>query len=310
MRELTRADGTPVNAVYGFCSMLWKLYQQEPSDGLAVIFDAGAKTFRNDIFPAYKAHRPPPPDALIPQFPLVRDATRAFGLPSIELPGFEADDLIATYAEQAREAGWDVDIVSSDKDLMQLIGAHVRMLGPRDLERIGPPEVLEKFGVAPERVPDVQALAGDATDNVPGVPGIGIKTAAELVTQFGSLEDVLAGAALVKQPKRRERLLQHADDARISMRLVTLRRDVPVDVGIEDMRRRAPDPDTLLGFLMAQGFRSLVQRIEGQQAGAGSGTTGEEPGPVGREYVPVDVGIEDMRRRAPDPDTLLGFLMA
>ena len=294
MRELTRADGTPVNAVYGFCSMLWKLYQQEPSDGLAVIFDAGAKTFRNDIFPAYKAHRPPPPDALIPQFPLVRDATRAFGLPSIELPGFEADDLIATYAEQAREAGWDVDIVSSDKDLMQLIGAHVRMLGPRDLERIGPPEVLEKFGVAPERVPDVQALAGDATDNVPGVPGIGIKTAAELVTQFGSLEDVLAGAALVKQPKRRERLLQHADDARISMRLVTLRRDVPVDVGIEDMRRRAPDPDTLLGFLMAQGFRSLVQRIEGQLDGAGSGTTVAEPVPVERNYELVtDLGRVD-----------------
>ena len=285
MRELTRADGTPVNAVYGFCSMLWKLYQQEPSDGLAVIFDAGAKSFRNDIFPAYKAHRPPAPEALVPQFPLVRDATRAFGVPSIELAGFEADDLIATYAEQARGAGWAVDIVSSDKDLMQLIGPHVRMLGPRDLERIGPPEVRAKFGVDPERVPDVQALAGDATDNVPGVPGIGVKTAAELVTRFGSLEDVLAGAGSVPQPKRRERLLRHADDARVSMRLVTLRRDVPVDVGIEAMRRRPPDPDTLLGFLTAQGFRSLVQRIAGQLGGAGPGAAPPAaPEPVARDY--------------------------
>lgn len=292
MRELTRADGTPVNAVYGFCSMLWKLYQQEASDGLAVIFDAGAKSFRNDIFPAYKAHRPPAPEALIPQFPLVREATRAFGLPSIELPGYEADDLIATFAEQASNSGWDVDIVSSDKDLMQLVGPHVRMLGPRDLEPIGPPEVAEKFGVPPERVVDVQALAGDATDNVPGVPGIGVKTAAELVSQFGSLEDVLAGASSVKQPKRRERLLQHADDARISMRLVTLRRDVPVDVDIEDMRRGPPDPDLLLGFLRAQGFASLVQRIAGQLDDAGTATASTEAAPVERDYELVT----DLRR--------------
>ncbi len=292
MRELTRADGTPVNAVYGFCSMLWKLYQQEASDGLAVIFDAGAKSFRNDIFPAYKAHRPPPPEALIPQFPLVREATRAFGLPSIELPGYEADDLIATFAERASNSGWDVDIVSSDKDLMQLVGPHVRMLGPRDLEPIGPPEVAEKFGVPPERVIDVQALAGDATDNVPGVPGIGVKTAAELVSRFGSLEDVLAGASSVQQPKRRERLLQHADDARVSMRLVTLRRDVPVDVGIEDMRRGPPDPDLLLGFLRAQGFASLVQRIAGQLDGAGSTAALTEAAPVERDYELVT----DLRR--------------
>ncbi|MCY3596106.1 MAG: DNA polymerase I [Rhodospirillales bacterium] len=292
MRELTRADGTPVNAVYGFCSMLWKLYQQEDSDGLAVIFDAGAKSFRNDIYPAYKAHRPPPPEALIPQFPLVRDATRAFGLPSIELAGYEADDLIATFAEQASNSGWDVDIVSSDKDLMQLVGPHVRMLGPRDLEPIGPPEVAEKFGVPPERVVDVQALAGDATDNVPGVPGIGVKTAAELVSRFGSLEDVLAGAPAVKQPKRRERLLEHADDARISMRLVTLKRDVPVDVGVEDMRRSPPDPDLLLGFLRAQGFASLVQRIAGQLDGAGTAAASTEAAPVERDYELVT----DLRR--------------
>lgn len=284
MRELTRADGTPVNAVYGFCSMLWKLYQQEDSDGLAVIFDAGAKSFRNDIYPAYKAHRPPPPEAMIPQFPLVREATRAFGLPSIELAGYEADDLIATFAEQASNSGWDVDIVSSDKDLMQLVGPHVRMLGPRDLEPIGPPEVAEKFGVPPERVVDVQALAGDATDNVPGVPGIGVKTAAELVSRFGSLEDVLAGAPSVKQPKRRERLLQHADDARLSMQLVTLKRDVPVDVGVEDMRRAPPDPDLLLGFLRAQGFASLVQRIAGQLDGAGTTAASTEAAPVERHY--------------------------
>ena len=284
LRELTRADGTPVNAVYGFCSMIWKLCQQEASDGFAVIFDAGSTSFRNDIYPEYKAHRPPPPEALIPQFPLVREATRAFGLPSIEMAGFEADDLIATYAVQARDAGWDVDIVSSDKDLMQMVGPNIGMLAASDLSRIGLPEVEAKFGVSPERVVDVQALAGDATDNVPGVPGIGVKTAAELVSRFGSLEEVLAGASSVTQPKRRERLLQHADDARVSLQLVTLRRDVPVEVEIDAMRRRPPDPDVLLEFLRAQGFRSLVQRIAGQLDAPVPVAEGAAPSSINREY--------------------------
>ena len=168
---LTRGDGTPTNAVLGFCNMIYKLARDREGDGLAVLFDTARTTFRNEIYQAYKANRPPPPEALIPQFPLIREATRAFGLPAIELPGFEADDLIATYARLASDVGADVTIVSSDKDLMQLVGDGVTMLDPIRMREIGPDQVREKFGVGPDKVIDVQALAGDSTDNVPGVPG-------------------------------------------------------------------------------------------------------------------------------------------
>ncbi len=259
---MTRPDGVPVNAVYGFTSMLMKLMQEQEAGHLAVIFDAGRTTFRSEIYPDYKAHRPEPPEELVPQFALIREAVRAFNVPCVELPGFEADDLIATYARLAREQGARVTIVSSDKDLMQLVGEGVEMFDPLKNRVIGPAEVFEKFAVAPDKVVDVQALAGDSTDNVPGVPGIGIKTAAQLITEYGDLESLLAAAAGIKQPKRRESLLAHADLARISRRLVELRRDVPVPEPLESFGLRAPDRDTLLAFVAAQGFRSIKSRIE------------------------------------------------
>ncbi len=227
--------------------MLWKLLEDtkagdKPSH-LAVIFDAGSKTFRNDMYTEYKANRSEPPDDLIPQFPLTRDAVRAFGVSCVEKPGFEADDLIATYARLAREAGARVTIVSSDKDLMQLIyDGKVEMLDPVKNRRIGPAEVIEKFGVPPEKVIDVQALIGDSIDNVPGVPGIGVKTAAELIGVYGDLENLLAHAAEIKQPKRREALIEHTEQARLSARLVQLDENVPLDEPIEDFAARDPDP--------------------------------------------------------------------
>src|SRR5580704_16070444 len=225
---LTRkTDGLPVGAVSGFCNMLWKLMVDmkaapDAPTHLAVVFDKSEVTFRNKLYAEYKAHRPPPPQDLIPQFPLVREATRAFGLPCLELPGYEADDIIAAYACQVRDGGGDVTIVSSDKDLMQLVGDRVSMLDTMKNLRIGRAEVVEKFGVGPEKVIDVQALCGDSVDNVPGVPGIGVKTAAELINQWGDLENLLAHAGEIKQPKRRESLIQFADQARLSKRLVTL----------------------------------------------------------------------------------------
>ncbi len=262
MGDLTRPDGTPVGAVYGFCNMLMKLFQEVECDSLAVIFDASGKSFRNEIFVDYKANRPPAPQDLVPQFPLVREATRAFGLPAVEMKGFEADDLIATYAEQAHEAGWEVEILSNDKDMMQLVGGKVRMCSPVDFTPVGTVEVEKKFGVSPDKVIDVQALAGDSSDNIPGVPGIGVKIAAELVLRFGSLEGVLKGASEVSQPKRRERLLKHADDARMSYTLATLRRDVPVKDSLDSFARRAPDPEVLRTFLSEQNFGSLLRRAE------------------------------------------------
>ncbi|MEW5728960.1 MAG: 5'-3' exonuclease H3TH domain-containing protein, partial [Pseudomonadota bacterium] len=219
---MTRADGTPVNAVYGFTNMLLKLLNETDADAVAVIFDAARKTFRSDIYPDYKAHRPPPPEELVPQFPLIREATRAFNVPCVEQNGFEADDLIATYARQAVEQGARVTIVSSDKDLMQLVGDGVEMLDPIKNKPIREAEVVEKFGVPPAKVVDVQALCGDATDNVPGVPGIGIKTAAQLIAEYGDVETLLARVSEIKQPKRRETLETNADMARVSMRLVEL----------------------------------------------------------------------------------------
>jgi DNA polymerase-1 len=260
-----KSDGLPTGAVAGFSNMLWKLLEDTKAGDkpthLAVIFDAGKKTFRNEIYPQYKANRPDPPDDLIPQFPLVRDATRAFGVPAIEIPGFEADDLIATYARIAREAGARVTIMSSDKDLMQLIvDGQVELLDPVKNKRLGSADVMEKFGVPPSKVVEVQALAGDSTDNVPGVRGIGVKTAAELINAYGDLETLLKRAGEIKQPKRRETLVENTENARISLRLVTLDVDVKVTAGIDEFGTDEPDPATLIGFLKTMEFASLAKR--------------------------------------------------
>jgi len=257
---MTRPDGTPVNAVYGFTNMLSKLVEDSEASHLAVIFDTARKTFRNDIYPEYKAHRPPPPDELIPQFDLIRQATRAFNIACFELAGFEADDLIATFARRFAADGRDVVIVSSDKDLMQVVGDRIRMMDPVKNLMIGRDEVFARFGVGPEKVVDVQALAGDSTDNVPGVPGIGVKTAAQLINEYGDLDTLLERAGEIKQPKRRENLIDHADLARVSRELVRLRDDVPTDETVADFVVKKPEPEVLLGFLAEQGFKSLVAR--------------------------------------------------
>jgi DNA polymerase I len=262
---LTRADGLPVGAVAGFSSILWNEITKDRSSGaathIAVIFDHSSKTFRNDIYPAYKANRPEPPEDLRPQFPLTRDATRAFNVACIELPGYEADDIIATLANRAADAGGSCTIISSDKDLMQLIRPGIDMLDPMKNRPIGPDEVMEKFGVTPDRVVDVQSLAGDSVDNVPGAPGIGLKTAALLINEYGSLEELLARASEIKQPKRREALEENADLIRVSKRLVTLDGNAPVTVALEELEVRKPDAETLMKFLTEMEFRSLSRRV-------------------------------------------------
>ena len=273
---MTRDDGVPVNAVYGFANMLMKLLRELEADRIAVIFDKSGTTFRNDIYPEYKANRSETPEDLIPQFALIRDATRAFNLPCIEKEGFEADDIIATYARLAREAGAQVTIVSSDKDMMQLIGDQVTMLDGLKDRRIGPAEVVEKFGVGPERVIDVQALAGDSSDNVPGVPGIGVKTAAELINRFGDLDAVLERAEEITQPKRRESLIANAEAARMSRRLVTLVDDVALEDGLADLHAGPPDVATLTAFLTAQNFRGIVGRVEAWLGAAPDTGAGDE----------------------------------
>jgi DNA polymerase-1 len=285
---MTRPDGTPVNAVYGFSSMMMKLLDDLRDDSveelIAVIFDAARKTFRNAIYKEYKAHRPPPPEELIPQFELIREATRAFNVPAIDMEGFEADDLIATYAKQAEKAGIDVVVISADKDLMQLVRPGVVMRDPMKNRDIGPAEVMEKFGVPPEKVIDVQSLAGDSTDNVPGVPGIGVKTAAELINHYGDLDTLLKKAGEIKQPKRRENLLANAELARISRQLVTLKDDVEVAVPLEDLKWNPPDEDTLIGFLATQAFKSLVAKVSaktGNNAAVKSETPHPSPLPQG-----------------------------
>jgi len=260
---MTRPDGTPVNAVYGFTNMMMRLFEGSDADHLAVIFDAGRVTFRNEIYDQYKAQRPDPPEELIPQFGLVRDAVRALNAPSIEIENYEADDLIATYAKQAVEKGWRVTIVSSDKDLMQLVNDHVEMLDPMKNRTIRAPEVMEKFGVGPDKVVDVQSLAGDSVDNVPGVPGIGIKTAAQLITEYGDLDALLARAEEIKQPKRRQSLIDFADQARISRDLVRLKDDVPLNDALESLDRKKPEPEALLRFLETNGFKSILARVRG-----------------------------------------------
>ncbi len=266
---MNRSDGTPVNAVFGFCNMLMKMIETADADCIAVIFDTARTTFRNDIYPAYKANRDAPPEELVPQFEIVREATRAYGLPALELSGYEADDLIATYARMGREAGAKVTIVSSDKDLMQLVGDQVQMLDPMKMTMIGRAEVIEKFGVEPEKVVEVQSLAGDSTDNVPGVPGIGIKTAALLINEFGDLETLLARADEIKQPKRRQSLVDFAEQARISKRLVALDENSPVTASLADIAKQQPDPTVLLDFLQAQGFKSIFAKVEASLAGEG-----------------------------------------
>lgn len=269
---LTRkSDGLPVGAVQGYCNMLWKLLKDmKGADGpthLVAIFDHSEKTFRNTLYDQYKAHRPPPPEDLIPQFPLVREATAAFGVHCVELPGYEADDLIATYACKARDAGGEAVIVSSDKDLMQLIGGGVVMWDPMKDRRLAEPEVFEKFGVGPEKMVDLQALIGDSVDNVPGAPGIGPKTAAQLLDEYGDLDTLLARAGEIKQPKRRETLINFADQIRLSRELVRLTCDAPAPEAIDDFAVRDPDPATLSAFLETMEFRSLQRRVGDGKAG-------------------------------------------
>ncbi|MEP3248030.1 MAG: DNA polymerase I [Sneathiella sp.] len=262
---ITRSDGTPTGAVLGFSNMLFKLIQDTQRDGrishLAVIFDTSRKTFRTEIYPEYKANRDAPPEDLIPQFPLVREATRAFNVPAIEKAGFEADDIIATYARQAREKDMECVIVSSDKDLMQLVGGTVTMLDPMKNKDIGVDEVHEKFGVGPDKVVDIQSLAGDSVDNVPGVPGIGIKTAALLINEYGDLDTLLDRAGEIKQKGRREKLLENADMARISRELVRLKDDVELDLAVEDLNLNEPIAEDLTHFLKENEFRQLSSRV-------------------------------------------------
>jgi DNA polymerase-1 len=263
---LTRkSDGLQLNAVYGFCNMLWKLLRdmkpEERPTHLGVVLDKSEHTFRNELYPDYKAHRPDAPSDLVPQFRLIREAVRAFDLPCLEQTGFEADDLIATYVRQADEAGAIATIVSSDKDLMQLVTDRVTMFDTMKDRRIGPAEVMEKFGVPPDKVIEVQSLIGDSTDNVPGVPGIGVKTAAQLIGQYGDLETLLARASEIKQQKRREALIENADKARLSKTLVTLDTKVPLDVPLAGLAVHDPDAKRLIAFLKAMEFASLIRRV-------------------------------------------------
>src|SRR5262247_3847749 len=288
---LTRkSDGLQVNAVLGFCNMLWKLLRDmKPEDQpthLAVVFDKSEHTFRNEFYADYKAHRPPAPDDLIPQFGFIRHAVHAFDLPCLEQAGFEADDLIATYVREACAIGASATIVSSDKDLMQLVNDCVVMYDTMKDRKIGIPEVIEKFGVPPEKVIEVQSLIGDSTDNVPGVPGIGVKTAAQLISEYGDLETLLARAGEIKQEKRRQSLIDNADKARLSKRLVTLDDKVKLDVPLGDLAVHEPDYKRLIAFLKAMEFNTLTRRVaEFSGVDAGEIEANAEVGPGAR---PVD----------------------
>jgi DNA polymerase-1 len=322
---LTRkSDGLPVGAAHGFCAMLHKLLREMPGGvrptHLAVIFDKSEITFRNEIFDGYKANRPLPPDDLIPQFDVIRQAVRAFNVPCLEQQGYEADDLIATYARQAVEQGATVRIVSSDKDLMQLVSPGIKLYDTMKDRDIGEPEVIEKFGVPPAKVGDVLALAGDSVDNVPGVPGIGVKTGALLITEYGDLETLLARTSEIKQPKRRECLELYADQARLSRRLVELKSDVPLEEPLDSLAVRSPDPKELIGFLKTLEFTTLMRRIavaldaDASQIdpvavrikgwAATEGQTGEEPA--------LDIGGPEAPPRpvAPPPDEAMSPLTA
>ncbi|MEY9782920.1 DNA polymerase-1 [Sinorhizobium fredii] len=284
-----KSDGLPVNAVAGFCNMLWKLLTdaRDTSVGVtpthfAVIFDYSSKTFRNALYDQYKANRTAPPEDLIPQFGLIRHATRAFNLPCIEKEGYEADDLIATYARLAEEAGAGVTIVSSDKDLMQLVTPHVTMYDSMKDKQITIPDVIEKWGVPPEKMIDLQAMTGDSTDNVPGIPGIGPKTAAQLLEEYGDLDTLLSRSGEIKQQKRRESIIANAELARLSRELVTLRKDTPLDVPLEDLRLDSQDGPKLIAFLKTMEFTTLTRRVA-----AATDTDAEAVEPA---HVPVEWG--------------------
>jgi DNA polymerase I len=300
---LTRkSDGLPVGAIQGFCNMLWKLLvdMKAAADApthLAVVFDHSEKTFRNDLYDGYKAHRPPAPPDLVPQFPLVREATQAFGVPSLESPGYEADDIIAAYAQSVGDAGGEVVIISSDKDLMQLVGPRVSMLDTMKNVHIRREQVIEKFGVEPDKVVEVQALCGDPVDNVPGAPGIGVKTAAALLQEYGDLDTLLARAGEIKQPKRRETLIQFADQIRLSRQLVTLDRETPLPEPLADLAVRAPDPETLSAFLEAMEFRTLARRV-GEAACRPAGGQGAARAPARAPAEPAPAGPIDTRAYA------------
>ncbi|MCW3473603.1 DNA polymerase I [Limobrevibacterium gyesilva] len=274
---MTRPDGTPVNAVFGFTNMLARLLKDHAGSHIAVIFDAGRTTFRNRLYDKYKAQRPEPPPELIPQFSLVRDATAAFGVPAIELADWEADDLIASYARAATEAGGRATIISSDKDLMQLIRPGVEMLDPIKQKPIGLAEVMEKFGVPPGKMIEAQALIGDPVDNVPGVPGIGPKTAAQLIQEHGDLEGILRAASEMKPSKRRDALIEHAAAARISRELVTLRDDAPQPLPLDALVAREPDRAKLGAWLKEQGFRSTLLRLGLEEGGAAAAQPAASP---------------------------------
>ena len=281
-RSFTRSDGKPTGAVLTFCNMLWKLLR-EGLNGLtpthvAVVFDYSGTSFRNDIYADYKGHRPDPPDELVPQFPLMRDAVRAFGFIPVEQEGFEADDLIATYARIAVEAGADVSIIAGDKDLMQLVRDGVMMFDPMpgNERRIDAAEVVKKFGVPPDKVVEVQALIGDSTDNVPGVPGIGVKTAAQLIGEYGNLETLLTRASEIKQEKRRQSLIEFAEQARMSRRLVVLDDRVEVKILLEDLPLDGRDAARLIAFLKAMEFSSLTKRV-GEATGVDPNVVDPDP---------------------------------
>jgi DNA polymerase-1 len=298
---LTDPKGTPVGAVFGFCNMLFRLAQDMPNDQLVVVFDKGSRSFRNDVYDQYKANRMEPPDDLVPQFPLVREAAHAFALPVIELEGYEADDVIATFARHAREQDREVIIVSSDKDLMQLIGGGIQMYDPMKQKPIDRDEVIVRFGVGPEQVADVLALAGDSSDNVPGVPGVGVKTAAQLLIEFGSLEDLLAKAGTIKQPKRRQSLLDYAEQARLSRQLVSLCDTAPVPATLDQLDHRAIDYRRLLAFARQHNFKSLIQRLEplAEIQPAAAAATPEAP-PPSASYATIGdrVSLEEWLARA------------
>ena len=297
---LTRkSDGLPVGAVSGFCNMLWKLLvdmkaQAEAPTHLAVIFDHSEKTFRNKLYDQYKAHRPPPPEDLIPQFPLVRDATKAFGVPCLELPGYEADDLIAAYACKVRDAGGEVVIVSSDKDLMQLVGPQVSMLDTMKTPNlvIREAQVFDKFGVTPDKVVDVQSLCGDAVDNVPGAPGIGIKTASLLINEYGDLDTLLARASEIKQDKRRQTLIDFADQIRLSRQLVQLDCDTPLPALVDELVVRDPDAAVLAAFLEQMEFRTIARRVSEVLAGGAAPSATPTPEPKTAPEAPKHGAID------------------
>jgi DNA polymerase-1 len=309
---LTRSDGTPVGAVLGYCNILFKLLQETDADHLAVVFDRAQTSFRNRIYGEYKAHRPDVPDDLVPQFQLVREATDAFNICRIEREDYEADDLIAAYAKKAAEAGATVTIVSSDKDLMQLVDDKIGMLDPIKQRPIGAAEVREKFGVGPEKVVDVQALCGDSVDNVPGVPGIGVKTAAELINTYGDLENLLAHAPEIKQPKRRQSLIDFAEQARLSKRLVLLDVNAPMTVSLDALEVKPPDRDKLRAFLRQNDFKNLLQRVETRLGPAIAGASlapakaGAQPPPAA-SAAPAEAGsppLPPMAVALPKPEDL------